>query len=168
MICVMFRCMVIEHRWRTQEFHRNRSRTWRIRDTTLLRCEPFPFRCSRKLRFGIGDQRWREDLRSGYDYEAGILVRNPKLMWFNIARSEGFFATIAESIDVCLSDMYYTDEMDGIPSQATQISKPVSNRDEEHQSEVDEFCESSSSESYEETSVTELPKDWRLRKSVGR
>ena len=34
-----------------------------------------------------------EDVSSGYDSEAGLMCRNPSLMWFHIERSEGFLAT---------------------------------------------------------------------------
>ena len=61
-----------------------------------------------------------EDLICGYICEAGIVSRNPKLMWFHIALSESFFATDAERLDVRLSELYYAEEGDRIPREPTQ------------------------------------------------
>ena len=62
------------------------------------------------LESGTEIQNWRpvmeEDVRSVYDYEAGIVCRKPSLMLFHIAPSEGFFESDAERLDTCLSDTY--------------------------------------------------------------
>ena len=48
----------------------------------------------------------QEDPSSGYVYDAGIVCGIPKVMWFHIARSEGFFAAEAERLDLSLADLY--------------------------------------------------------------
>ena len=55
-------------------------------------------------------------------------------MWFHIARSEGFYATDAEGLDMWLSDAYYTEDVDRIPGEPTQHIAPCSNPGEEHES----------------------------------
>ena len=106
---------------------------------------------------------WRPEVGntvgSGYDYEAGIVCRNPNLMWFHIARSEGFFATDAERLDVCLSDTSYVEEADRIPRQPAQHIPPGSNPGEEHQSDIEDSSGPSSSESEEENPAAEQSKD---------
>ena len=106
---------------------------------------------------------WRpevvDDVSSGYDYESGIVCRNPNLMWVHIARSEGIFATDAERLDMCLSYTYYVEEADRIPREATQPIPPGSNPGEEHQSDIEDSSESSSSESDEENPAAEQSKD---------
>ena len=64
-------------------------------------------------------------------------------MWLHIARSEGVFGTDAEHLDMCLSDTYYTEDVDRIPP--TQHIPPGSTRGEEHQSDVEDSSDSSSS-----------------------
>ena len=80
-------------------------------------------------------------------------------MWFQIARSEGFVATDAERLEVCLSDTYSTEEVDRIPRESTQLIAPGINPDVEHQSDVEDSSESSNSESDEESSAAERAKD---------
>ena len=70
------------------------------------------------------------------------MCRNPNLMWFHIARSEGFFATDAERLDMCLSDTSYVEEVDRIPREPTQPIPPRSNPGEEHQSDIEDSSES--------------------------
>ena len=85
---------------------------------------------------------WRqvmeENYSSGYDYEAGIVFHNPNLLWFHIARSDGFFATDAERLDACLSDTYYREHTRRIPLEPTQHFSAGSNPGEELQSAVEE------------------------------
>ena len=66
-------------------------------------------------------------------------------MWFHIARSEGFFAPDAERLDMCLSETSYVEEADRIPGEPTQPIPPCSNPGEEHQSDIEDSSESSSS-----------------------
>ena len=106
---------------------------------------------------------WRPEVGntvgSGYDYEVGIVCRNPNLMWFHIAPSEGFFAIDAERLDMCLSDTSYVEEADIITREPTQPIRPGSNRDEEHQLDIEDSSASSSSESEEENTAVELSED---------
>ena len=122
-----------------------------------LRNIPLPLEAGNPVR------NWRpevgDDVSSGSDYEARIVCRDPKLMWFHIAPSEGFFATDAARLDMCLSDTYYVEDVDRIPREPTQPIPPGRNPGEEHQSDVEESSESSSSESDEENSDAEKLKN---------
>ena len=70
-----------------------------------LRNIPFPLEAENPI------PNWRpeveNDVTSINDYGASFVCWNPKLMWFHIPRSEGFFATNAERLAMCLSDTYY-------------------------------------------------------------
>ena len=118
---------------------------------------PFPLKAESPIR------NWRPEVGntvgSGYDYETAIVCRNPNLMWFHIARSEGFFATDAERLDLCLSDTSYVEEANRIPPEPTQPIPPGSNPDEEHQSDIEDSSGPSSSESEEENQAAEQSKD---------
>ena len=101
---------------------------------TVLRNIPYPLESLAVIR------NWRSEMEEdpicGYDYEAGIVSRNPKLMWFHIARSEGLFATNAERLNVCLSNTYYGEDVDRIPRELTQPIPAGSTPGEEHHSDV--------------------------------
>ena len=122
-----------------------------------LRNIPFPLQAGNPVR------NWRpemeDDVSTGYDYEAGILCWNPKMIWFHTARSEGFFATDAERLDMCLSDTYFMEDVARIPREPTQPVPPRSNPGEENQSDVEESSEASSSEAGKEKSEAEQSKD---------
>ena len=87
------------------------------------------------------------------------MCRNPMLLWFHIARSEGFFATDAERLDRCLSDTHFAEEVDRIPREPTQPIPPGSHHGEEHQSHMEDSSESSNSESEVENSDAEQSED---------
>lgn len=66
---------------------------------------------------------------------------------FHIACSEDFFVTDAERLEMCLSDMYYTEDLDTITREPTQQIPPGSYLGEKYESEVKESRDSSNSTS---------------------
>ena len=80
-------------------------------------------------------------------------------MWFHIARSEGYFATDAEGVDMCLSDTYYAEDVERIPREPTQPIPTGINHREEYESEDEESGDSSSSCSEAEESDAEQSGD---------
>ena len=80
-------------------------------------------------------------------------------MCFHIVRSEGSFETDAESLEICLSDSYYVQDVERIRPEPTQDIPPGSNPGQEHQSHVEASSESTSLESEQESSDTDKSKD---------
>ena len=92
----------------------------------MLRNIPFPFEPVKVIQNWYAEM--EEDVPSEFDYEAGIVSRNPCLMWFHILRMDAFFATDAVRLYMCLCDKYYNEEVDRIPPQPTRHIPPYSNQ----------------------------------------
>ena len=80
-------------------------------------------------------------------------------MWFHIARCEGFFSTDADLVDMCISDTYYSEDVDRIPRETTQNIPVGSNPGDEYDSGVEDSGESSSRCSEAAESATEQSGD---------
>lgn len=79
-----------------------------------------------------------EILGFGYDFQAGIIIRNPNLMWYPIGRRKWLCKTDDASVATFLTDTSYDDDVVRILLESPVRNIAVSGPGEEDQSAMDE------------------------------